>query len=300
MNQRDLIKEFLNYLRVEKGLSKNSFEAYERDLTRLKAFAEASKTTVENLERKDLREWIKSLSREGLAPASVRRMISAARSFYKFLQLDGHLKKNPAEDLDAPQDEIRLPVYLSVEQIDQLFSQPDVETDKGLRERAILELLYASGLRVSELIALRRQDIDLDSGILTCFGKGSKQRRAPLGKSALFWLQRYLTEIREKMPRQVSDKLFVKNAGGELTRQDVYTFVEKYAAKCGFENVSPHTLRHSFATHLIQNGADSRTVQSLLGHADISTTQIYTHLSDERLRGTYLKHHPRASMTKNT
>jgi integrase/recombinase XerD len=291
--QRDFVREFIHYLRVEKGLARNSWESYERDLNRLQIWAEKSNLEILNLTRAELREWQVSLAREGLSPTSIGRMISTARGFYKFLLLDGHLKKNPAEDLVAPQKGFYLPRFLTEQEIDRLFAMPDVETETGLRDRVILEVLYACGMRVSEIINLKISDIDIDSGVLTCHGKGNKQRGIPLGKSAVLWLLDYFN-ARRKNENQNSPILFVSKLGKPLSRQDVYNLVRDCAEKCGFENVSPHTLRHSFATHLLQRGADSRSVQAMLGHADISTTQIYTHITDNHLKATYEQHHPRA------
>jgi integrase/recombinase XerD len=294
MKQRDFVREYLNYLQVEKGLARNSWESYERDLRRLREWSEKNQLELPNLSRGDLRKWVSDLSREGLSPSSVGRMISAARGFYKFLQLDGHLQKNPAEDLDAPQKGFYLPRFLNEQEIELLFAVPDIETETGLRDRAILEVLYASGLRVSESINLKIADIDLDAGILTAFGKGGKQRRVPLGRSAIDFLQKYLA-VRGRNDNLNHSLLFVSKLGKAISRQEVHTLVSRCAEKCHFENVSPHTLRHSFATHLLQRGADSRSVQAMLGHADISTTQIYTHITDNHLKATYEKHHPRAT-----
>ena len=291
--QRDFVREFVHYLRVEKGLARNSWESYERDLRRLQTWAEKSDSEITRLERTDLRRWIADLSREGLSPTSIGRMISAARSFYKFLLLDGHIKQNPAEDLIAPQKSFYVPRFLSEQEIEQLFAAPDLETETGLRDRTILEVLYASGLRVSEAVNLKIADIDLDAGILTAFGKGSKRRRVPLGRSAISFLEKYLA-AREENENLENPLLFVSKLGKAISRQDVYNLVRECAEKCGLENVSPHTLRHSFATHLLQRGADSRSVQAMLGHADISTTQIYTHITDNHLKATYEQHHPRA------
>ncbi len=297
--KRDLVREYLQYLRVEKGLAQNSWESYKLDLQRLADFADKKSLDVKDLTRVDLREFVASLSREGLSPTSVRRMVSAVRGFYKFLLLDGHIKKHPAEDLDAPQKAHYLPRFLTERELELLLQQPDLETETGLRDRAVLELMYASGLRVSEATALKISDVDLDAGLLICFGKGSKQRKVPIGKSALEWLEKYLA-LRKKHKNTENKTLFVSVLGKSLTRQTIAEFVKKYAEKAGLEDVSPHTLRHSFATHLLQHGADTRSVQTMLGHADISTTQIYTHLTENHLRKTYEKHHPRSSQSTST
>jgi integrase/recombinase XerD len=295
-SRRNLVREYLTYLQVEKGLAGNSLQSYKRDLARLEDWAARAGKAVEELARTDLRAWIASLSREGLAPTSVSRATSAARGFYRFLMLDGHIKSHPAEDLDTPQAGSHLPRYLSEDEMERLLSVPDTATEEGLRDRAILELMYASGLRISELISLKSGDVDLDAGLLSCHGKGSKERRIPIGKSATRWLELY-RGARLRRSRTHDPRLFVNSLGAPLTRQRVWAAIKRYGEQAGLENVSPHTLRHSFATHLIQRGADSRSVQSLLGHSDISTTQIYTHMTDRHLRATYNRHHPRAAAT---
>jgi len=288
---RDHLREYLSYLQVEKGLAKNSLASYGFDFERLRHFSAAIGKDPKDLTRGDLRSWIMALSREGLSPLSVQRMVSAARGFYKFLMLDGHIRSNPAEDLDTPQGGFHLPRFLTEKEVDKFLKQPDVETETGLRDRALLELMYASGLRVSEVISIKISDVELDAGLLTCFGKGSKQRKVPLGKSAVEWLKSYL-EIRVR--KTGAQNFFVSPAGKPLNRQNVYQLVKNYAEKAGLENISPHKLRHTFATHLLQNGADSRSVQVMLGHSDISTTQIYTHVTDNHLKKAYDSFHPRA------
>ena len=290
---RDFIREYLSYLQVEKGLSKNSVESYERDLAKLKAWSEKNNFDIVYLSRQDLREFLIDLSRENLSATSVSRIVSALRGFYKFLQFDRHIAKNPAEDLVAPQKGFYLPKFLNRTEIEQLLLVPDVSGEIGLRNRAILETMYAAGLRVSEICSLRLGDIELDAGILTCKGKGDKTRKVPIGKSAVEWLKSYLVLRRRKEHIEIQN-LFVTNTGNPVTRQEVFRMVKECGEKIGREDVSPHTLRHSFATHLIQNRADVRSVQQMLGHADISTTQIYTHITDSHMRKTYERFHPRA------
>lgn len=294
--KRDLIREYLSFLQVEKGLAKNSVESYERDLAKLRVWAEKNNFEIVNLTRQDLREWMIDLAGAKLSENSKRRLISALRGFYKFLQFDGHIKKNPAEDLIAPQKGSYLPNFLNQTDIESLLAVPDVSTEIGLRDKAILELMYACGLRVSEAAELKMSDVDVDAGILTSKGKGSKTRRVPVGKSAIEWLKNYLIVRRGKENIEISN-IFVTSSGRPINRQTIFLFIKEYAKKIGLEDVSPHTLRHSFATHLIQNSADVRSVQQLLGHADISTTQIYTHITDTHLRKTYEKFHPRAHQT---
>jgi integrase/recombinase XerD len=297
-NKRDFIREYLLYLQVEKGLAKNSVESYERDLAKLKTWSDGNDFDIVQLSRKDLREFLIDLSRENLSVTSVSRIISALRGFYKFLQFDRHIAKNPAEDLVAPQKGFYLPKFLNQAEIEQLLLAPDVSGEIGLRNRAILETMYAAGLRVSEVCSLRLGDVELDAGILTCKGKGGKTRRVPIGKSAVEWLKSYLILRRRKENIEIQN-LFVSSLGKPLTRQDVFKMVKECGEKIGRADISPHTLRHSFATHLIQNRADVRSVQQMLGHADISTTQIYTHITDSHLRKTYERCHPRAlSRTK--
>jgi len=290
--QRDFVKDHLTYLQVEKGLAPHTLESYRRDLERLDRWARKSGKPVAELTRPDLRKWIANLSREGLAPSSVARAVSAARGFYKFLMLDGHIKHHPAEDLDTPQRFAYLPKFLTEEEIDRLFALPDVATDEGLRDRAMLELMYAAGLRVSELVSLKQGQLDVHAGVVNCHGKGSKERRVPIGKSAINWLQQY-AKVKAAYGKSPYPNLFL-HRGKPLTRQLAWTMIKTYAEQIGLKNVSPHTLRHSFATHLLQHGADSRSVQALLGHSDISTTQIYTHITDQHLRAAYDNHHPRA------
>ena len=290
--QRDLIKEYLTYLQVEKGLARRTLESYGGDLKRLERWASKTGTEVAALTRPDMRKWIAQLSREGLAPSSVARAVSAARGFFQFLMRDGHIKHQPTEDLDTPQKFSYLPKFLTEDEIDLLFSTPDVTTKEGVRDRAMLELMYAAGLRVSELVSLKQGEVDVHTGVVVCHGKGSKERRVPIGKSAIHWLQRY-DSIKAGSGEPAYPNLFLER-GKPLTRQFAWATIKKHAAKIGLKNVSPHTLRHSFATHLLQHGADSRSVQALLGHSDISTTQIYTHITDRHLRAAYDNHHPRA------
>jgi integrase/recombinase XerD len=291
---RDLLKEFLLFIQVEKGLARHSIDSYRRDLDRLQAWANKNGKQVSELTRADLRKWIASLSREGLAPASVARAVSATRGFFKFLMLDGHIKSHPAEDLDTPQRFAYLPKFLTEDEINRLFTAPDISTDEGIRDRAVLEIMYATGLRVSELVNLKHADVDLLAGLVKCHGKGNKERRVPLGKSAIHWLQQY-SAVKAGYGKQSSPNVFL-HRGRPFTRQLAWSMIKSHAEKVGIKNVSPHTLRHSFATHLLQHGADSRSVQALLGHSDISTTQIYTHITDMHLRSAYDRHHPRARM----
>jgi len=295
--ERDLKKEFLTYIQVEKGLARHTLESYERDLTRLQEWASGNGKQIAELTRPDLRKWIASLSRDGLAPTSIARAVSATRGFFKFLMLDGHIKSHPAEDLDTPQRFSYLPKFLTEDEIDRLLAAPNISTPEGIRDRAVLEVMYASGLRVSELVALKQADVDLLAGLLVCHGKGSKERRVPLGKSSIHWLQQYAA-VKAGYGKQSFPNVFL-HRGKPFTRHIAWAMIKRHAERAGIKNVSPHTLRHSFATHLLQRGADSRSVQALLGHSDISTTQIYTHMTDVHLRSAYNRHHPRARLGRS-
>jgi integrase/recombinase XerD len=292
--ERDLVREYLSYCRVEKGLATNSIESYKIDLERLGSWARKNALQLTTLTRQDLREWLIDLAAAKLSENSRRRLISAVRGFYKFLMFDGHIANNPAEDLVAPQKGVYLPRFLNGTEIEMLLAAPDTSDEMGLRDRAILELMYASGLRVSEAANLRVADVDIDSGIVTTLGKGSKTRRVPVGASAIEWLKSYLA-LRQKKEIVGAENIFLSLSGGPIDRKTIYLLITGYAAKCGLEGVSPHTLRHSFATHLVQNSADIRSVQQMLGHADISTTQVYTHMTDVHLKKNYNRFHPRAS-----
>lgn len=291
---RDLIREYLSFLQVEKGLSKNSVESYRRDLARLRALAEARGREPQALGKEELTQFVMSMSREGLGPRSVSRALSAVRGFFRFLLLDGHVKADPTADICAPQGGQKLPRFLTQEEMERLLAAPDTESPEGVRDRALVELLYATGLRVTELVTLTVASVDIDRGVLFCTGKGSKQRRVPIGRSAIEWLQRYQAARRALLSGRESQRLFVGYLGATLTRQNVWALLKRYAAKAEIRGVTPHVLRHSFATHLLEHGADTRSVQAMLGHSDLATTQIYTHVTGERLRSVYERHHPRA------
>jgi integrase/recombinase XerD len=292
-SKRDLVREYLSYCRVEKGLASNSIESYANDLGRLSCWTAKNGPDLASLSRQDLRNWLIDLAGEKLSENSKRRMLSAVKGFFKFLMFEGHITANPAEDLVAPQKGVYLPRFLNQTEIESLLAAPDTSDPNGLRMRAILELMYASGLRVSEVVNLKLKDIDIDGGILTCTGKGSKTRRVPVGSSAIEWLKSYLVQRRKVEDIEI-DNLFLTSAGKPLTRQAIHAEIAATARKIGLEGVSPHTLRHSFATHLVQNNADIRSVQQMLGHADISTTQIYTHITSTQLKRNYDRFHPRS------
>jgi integrase/recombinase XerD len=292
------VDAFLTHLTVERRLAANSIESYARDLAGLGQFAAGQQRAVEALDRPSLEAYVRELMAQGLSPRSVARAVACFRGFYRFLVLDGQLKSNPADDLRPPRAWKALPRYLSVDEVDRLIAQPDVQTPRGIRDRALIELLYATGMRVSELIAVRPMDINLDASYLTCTGKGDKQRIVPMGEQAAAWVDRYVKDARGVLlGRRRSGRLFVNARGGGpgLTRVGFWKILTGYARKAGLTStLSPHTLRHSFATHLLERGADLRAIQMMLGHADLSTTQIYTHVLEQRLRTVYDRFHPRA------
>lgn len=292
--QPPLTKQFLRYLAVEKGLSDNSISNYRRDLARLTHYAYQLGTPVETLDASDLRIFIAQLSRAGLAAATVRRIASAVRGFYDFLALDAHIDNLPTDDLDTPPPTSYLPRFLTELEVKTLLATPDLTTLHGIRDLALLEILYAAGLRASEVIALRQRNLDLANGLVTCFGKGRKERTIPIGKSAITALTNYIAT--KRLPRAQHLHLFLHQEQ-PLTRQFLWTVINHYATIANLTNVSPHTLRHSFATHLLEHGAETTAVQALLGHAHIATTAVYLHCSRAHLRKTYDAHHPRAATT---
>ena len=293
-----LVDAYLTHLTVERRLAANSVESYARDLSLLAEFAAGRGTSVDALVRQDLEALVRDLMSEGRSPRSVARAVACFRGFYRFLVIDGRVKASPADDLRPPRAWKVLPRYLSVEDVDRLMNQPDVSAPRGLRDRALIELLYATGMRVSELLTLRPADVNVDASYLTCTGKGDKQRIVPFGDEAGAWVTRYLREARPALlGRRNSPRLFVNVRGGGpgLTRVGFWKILKGYALQAGLTaSLSPHTLRHSFATHLLERGADLRAIQMMLGHADLSTTQIYTHVLEQRMRSIYDRFHPRA------
>ena len=289
------LRSFLDYLAVEKGLAANTRLAYERDLEKLILFFRKEKIDGARAGEQDLVRFIHHQSRAGLAARSLARLISSTRSFYRYLALDGILDRNPTENLSSPSVWLSLPKVLSVSEVESLIACPDAKTPQGIRDRAMLEVLYASGLRVSELISLKPRDVNLDEGFLLCRGKGGKERIAPLGASACRAVRDYLAKGRPGLAKRPSESLFITRRGGPFTRQGFWKLLKAYARDAGIPSkISPHVLRHSFATHLLERGADLRSVQLMLGHSQITTTQIYTHVSRDRLRKVYEKYHPRA------
>jgi integrase/recombinase XerD len=292
-----VIDSYIAYLRDVRRMSPNTIESYARDLVALASFAEKRQSSVDVLTRRDLEAFARILMTQGLAPRSVARTVACVRGFYRFLALERKLDRSPAADLRAPRAWPALPKFLSLEEVDRLLAQPDTSTPRGLRDQALLEVLYASGMRVSELVALRPGDLNLDEGYLTCIGKGDKQRLVPVGQQAADWLRRYMRDGRAALLRTRSSPWLFVNArdGGPLSRVGFWKVLKAYGLKAGLScEISPHVLRHSFATHLLERGADLRAIQVMLGHADLSTTQIYTHVLEARLRAVYDRYHPRS------
>ncbi len=289
------LRLFLEYLAVEKGLAGNTIQSYSRDIRKFLGFVKAKKLNWAATDETVLILFIHHESAAGLSARSQARLISALRSFFKFLVLSGFLKKDPASRLTSPSTWFSLPKVLSLKEVEQLLGTPDEKDLQGLRDRAMLEVLYGAGLRVSELVTLKPQDINLDEGFLICRGKGGKERIVPLGRPACGYVVRYLRDGRPHHEAKSSPFLFLTRRGKGFTRQGFWKLVRGYAAKAGVAaKISPHVLRHSFATHLLERGADLRSVQLMLGHSQITTTQIYTHVSRDRLRTVYDRFHPRA------
>ena len=292
-----LLDEYLNYLTVERGLSHNTIEAYSHALTEFVRFLEdAGAASWKQVDQDHCFLYLVSLRKAGKAPASQEQALAAIRGFFRFALAEGRLGSDPTVNLEGPKKGLSLPRVLTVNQVDRLLSAPNVTTVTGLRDRAMLELLYAAGLRVGELVGLTLEELDMRHSYLRTRGKGNKERIVPVGGQAVLWLTAYLRDGRGKLAKSVQQPhLFLNRRGKPLTRQWVWKLVAKYAAQAQLPDwVSPHVLRHSFATHLLMGGADLRSVQAMLGHADISTTQIYTHLSCGHLKSVYDKYHPRA------
>jgi integrase/recombinase XerD len=292
-----MVDAYLTHLRVERRLAQNSLDGYTRDLALLAAFAAAGGHAMGTLSRQTLEAFVRQLMSEGRSPRSVARAVACYRGFYRFLVVDGRIGASPADDLRPPRAWSMLPRHLTVDEVDKLLEQPDVTTPRGLRDRALVELLYATGMRVSELVMIRPGDVHLEASYLTCTGKGDKQRIVPVGDEAARWVARYLGESRPRLlSGRSSSRLFVNARGGSaLTRVGFWKILKGYARQAGLPpTLSPHVLRHSFATHLLQRGADLRAIQMMLGHADLSTTQIYTHVLQQRMRNVYSRCHPRA------
>jgi integrase/recombinase XerD len=290
------IRAYLNYIRVEKGLSENTIAAYRRDLVKFAAHAEKRKLALSEVRRDEVVDFLGDLYRRKLDSRSVARHLVTLRNFFRFALAEGLIRQDPAENIESPKFRNRLPSFLSLEEVDRLLEQPDPKTVRGLRDKAMLELLYSTGLRVSELLGLRTDDVHMDGGSVRCVGKGDKERLVPVGRPALSAVQEYLRGARPQLLRgRTSPYLFLSHRGTKLSRVTFWAILRNYGKQAHLRGeLSPHKLRHSFATHLLERGADLRSVQLMLGHADISTTQIYTHVVQDRLKRIYKEHHPRA------
>jgi integrase/recombinase XerD len=301
------VEEYVDYCRIEKGLAENSVLSYRRDLQHLTDFSEKRGWQSGPSEYLQILEFLSFLQRNGLSNSSSLRMISSVRNFYRYLLQNGKIQNDPTAQLEAPKRFRKLPKMISRNQMEMLLNQPDITTDAGIRDRAMLEILYAAGMRVSEMLNLNLHQLQLPLGFVICTGKGSKERIAPVNEAAKDWIQRYIREVRPKLvsgkkqnfgdsPR-TSDhqRVFLNQRGKPLSRQGFWKILKAYGRLAGIPQnlLTPHVLRHTFATHLLEGGADLRSVQMLLGHADIGTTEIYTHVSREQLQKIYRKHHPR-------
>lgn len=295
-----LVVSFMNYIKVEKGLAANTLTAYDRDLRKFEAFAEKRSLSLEAVSREHIVDFLGDLYRQGLDSHSVARHMASLRNFFRFGLAEGAITLDPMLNLESPKTRRRLPVYLRMEDVDRLLNQPDLSTPYGLRDHAILEVLYSTGLRVSELVNLKVSDLEMRMGCLRCIGKGDKERLVPVGRKALATVRAYIEKSRPQLlgrrgTVKASPWLFVNRFGNRLSRIAIWRLLTAYGRRAGIRaRLSPHKLRHSFATHLLERGADLRSVQLMLGHADISTTQIYTHVMEERLKQVYKAHHPRA------
>jgi integrase/recombinase XerD len=290
------VKLFLDFARVEKGLAANSIQSYRRDLMEFSGFLHRLGKTPATVGREEIRAFLKVLYDRNLGARSVARHLVSVRNLFRFLVREGHMANDPTAEIAAPRLDQSLPKYLSAGEVDLLLAQPDLSTRLGLRDKAMLELLYATGMRVSELVHVRAGDFESELGIVRCLGKGNKERLIPVGKSALRAVEAYLLHGRAALAgKRQSPWLFLNRRGGALSRVGFWKILGAYGRRAGLAaGLTPHLVRHSFATHLLERGADLRSIQLMLGHSDISTTQIYTHVLKERLKQVYQSHHPRA------
>ena len=290
-----LLDNYLNYISVEKGLSLNTLESYSRDLNRFVSFLRKNELDPLSAEHQDILSFLIHLRNKGLKVRSCTRSLIAVRSFYKFLQREGLYEASPTLKVDIPKYWNKLPVVLNIIEVEKLLAAPDVNVPLGIRDKSMLEVIYATGLRVSELVSLKMENVNHQVGYLTTMGKGSKERVVPLGETALQWIKEYITTVRVSLLKgQSSSVLFLNYAGRRMTRQGFWKIICSYTLKARIDKkISPHVLRHSFATHLLERGADLRSLQIMLGHSDISTTQIYTHVNAERLKSIHKQYHPR-------
>lgn len=293
----ELLDAYLDHLRVERGLARNTLDAYSRDLAEYVRWVEENVGRhLRDVKEEDLRFYFLRKKQGGMSARSLRRKVSSLRGLYRFLQREGYMGEDPTELLEVPRLGAPLPRDLTLDEVDRLLAQPDPAEPLGIRNQAMIELLYATGLRVSELLAVRLQDLNLEVGYVVAYGKGKKERLVPVGEVALEKLKEYLGTVRPGLAGSGRDPhVFLNRSGRRLSRQGFWKLLNRYALQAGISStVTPHVLRHSFATHLLERGADLRSVQVMLGHASISTTQIYTHLNRERLKQIYQRHHPRA------
>jgi len=297
VSEKDIrsIELFLDALWMERGLSKNTLDAYRSDLRSFSVWLSMRQQDIQNAQREDLLEYLSVRVSGGAKSKTTARLLSSLRRFYRYQVREGRITADPSVRIDTPRVGRPLPVSLSEDEVGKLLSAPETERPIGLRDRAMLELLYACGLRVSELVGLATEQVNLPQGVVRLMGKGSKERLVPLGEEAVDWLQRYIdTGRQELLGSHHAGHLFITSRGKGMTRQAFWYRLREYAVKAGItKKLSPHTLRHAFATHLLNHGADLRVVQMLLGHSDLSTTQIYTHVARERLKDMHAKHHPR-------
>ncbi len=294
-----IVASFLTHVRVEKGLSPNTMAAYRRDLVKFDEFAKKRKLSLEAVTSDVLVDFLASLYRQKLESRTVARHLVTLRNFFRYAQVQELISTDPSLNLESPKIRRTLPGYLRLDEVELLLSQPDDKTPLGLRDRAMLEVLYSTGLRVSELVGLRVMDLDVGVGCVRCIGKGDKERIVPIGKKALALVERYLRDARPRLvgkgKQALATTLFINRRGSPISRVGVWKILSAYGRQAGLRvGSTPHMLRHSFATHLLERGADLRSVQLMLGHSDISTTQIYTHVVEERLKQIYKAHHPRA------
>jgi len=294
LNQSQLLAEYFTYLKVEKGLAFNSVQSYQRDLAKLARHAADLGKEIQTLDRSDLVGAIAQMQNRGEKDSTIARFVSACRGLFQYAVREKLLTRDPTEFLETRKSWQSLPKFLTPQQVEQLAAQPDLDTDLGKRDRALIETMFATGMRVSEVLGLKLADVDLEKGSVRCFGKGSKERFVPIGRDAIKYLQAYLPARMRLLGERSSQYIFVTERAEPLTRQGIWRLLKDYGRRAGIDHITPHLLRHSFATALIENGADLRSVQLMLGHADVNTTQVYTHLTDRSLHEIYRKLHPRS------
>ncbi|MDI6751775.1 MAG: site-specific tyrosine recombinase XerD [bacterium] len=289
------LNQFIQYLSIERGLSRNTVVAYKRDIAQFDSFLRKKRRSFNKIDTILLLNYMSYLKQRLLSSSSILRKMASLKAFFRFLMQEDIILINPIKTIQSPKKEMRLPSFLVYEEVDKLLSIPDIQSALGIRDKAILETLYATGMRVSEAVGLNLSDLHFSAGFIRIFGKGEKERVVPIGKIASCFLEKYVNEIRPKLANYETNSLFLNWRGGTLSRQSVWKMIKRYAVLVGIrKKLSPHTLRHSFATHLLNRDVDLRVLQKMLGHSDISTTQIYTHLDDKRLKTMHLKFHPRA------